>query len=110
MITTQQIQKALELLNQYIDQQALYEKELSIEKSIVNLQTNITPSTFSALKQYFKEVENEELEWNNLKAIPLEKLTNLDYLKLRRYRGFGFKSELKLKDLIDNSIMVNSLF
>lgn len=104
MITSLQFEDALNIIHQYVDQQEHKSDMKCTSGFCLNLQNKITPSIFFALQRYFKEEENVELDWNSLKAVPLEILQNLNYSKLRGYRGFGIKSEIILKELIATSI------
>ena len=100
MITSQQFDSALKIIQEYKFQK---ENEISYnksEKTYVNIQKEVSIKTLLILQNYFKETYNEHIDWSSLKQIDLEKLKLIDYSILRGYRGFGKVSENKLKKIV----------
>ena len=58
------------------------------------------------LQNYYKDMLNQKLEWSDLKKVEIATLQNIDYTKLRRYKGFGKTAENKLRELIE-SFLIN---
>jgi hypothetical protein len=107
MITSQQFDDALKTISDYKSQ---LEKGLivSVQKPIlIDIQNKISRNTFYTLQHYFEDHVKQTLEWNDLKAMDFEILQNIDFMKLRRYRGFGIMAENRLTDMI-NTFSVNS--
>jgi hypothetical protein len=104
MITSQQFYEAVKLISDYKSQIELgiFEEDSSrTNLFIVNIQKDISKSTFFAIKNYYSDVLNVNLDHKDLKVMNLETLKKLDFKRLRCYRGFGEKAELKFKQLID---------
>jgi hypothetical protein len=102
MITLQQLDEALKLI---LALRAQLEKELqqnNSEEIYINIQNKISPNTFWALQNYYCDFYNINLELKDLKVMSLEKLNSLNYESLRLYRGFGVKSEIKLRKLLES--------
>lgn len=100
MITTEEFENAMQLILDYKLQtdKILYENNIDFLK--INIQKKINKSTFLFLQRYLNLELNIKIEWNDLKAIDVNILKNIDYVKLREYRGFGQKAEYKLKEVI----------
>lgn len=102
MINLQQLDEALKLILAIRTQ---LEKELqqnNSEEIYICIQNKISPNTFWALQNYYKNYYNINLEWKDLKVMSLEKLNSINYENLRLYRGFGVKSEIKLSKLLES--------
>jgi hypothetical protein len=100
MITSEQFDAALKIISDYKNQ---LENEYSNAKSnqkFIDIQKDVTIRIFFILQLYYLEIHKENINWNSLKNMNLEKLTHLDYSILRSYRGFGKVSERKLKNII----------
>lgn len=107
MITSQQFDEALKTISDYKSQ---LEKGLIVDTSkpvFIDIQNKISMHTFFTLQHYFEDYLNQTLEWNDLKEMNLAILKNIDFMKLRRYRGFGRMAENRLRDMI-NTFSVNS--
>jgi len=89
-------------------QKIIVDYKLQLERGIdnesivthVDIQNKISKKTFFALQCYYSEILDKKLEWNDLKAMDLEQLKSIDFIKLRGYRGFGAIAELKLLNVI----------
>jgi hypothetical protein len=104
MISPEQFDNALRLIINYTSQ---LENRINNEKSselYVNVQNKISLNTFKVLKSYYSSSHGIDLEWKDLKEMSLEKLKLIDLEKLRFYRGFGLKSENKLKKILESYI------
>jgi hypothetical protein len=102
MINLQQLDEPLKLILAIRTQ---LEKELqqnNSEEIYICIQNKISPNTFWALQNYYKNYYNINLEWKDLKVMSLEKLNSINYENLRLYRGFGVKSEIKLSKLLES--------
>jgi hypothetical protein len=102
MINLQRLDEALKLILAIRTQ---LEKELqqnNSEEIYICIQNKISPNTFWALQNYYKNYYNINLEWKDLKVMSLEKLNSINYENLRLYRGFGVKSEIKLSKLLES--------
>lgn len=107
MITSQQFDAALKTISDYKSQ---LEKGLIVDTPkpvLIDIQNKVSKYTFFILQHYFKDHVKQTLEWNDLKAMDFEILQNVDFMKLRRYRGFGRMAENRLTDMI-NKFSVNS--
>ena len=107
IVTSKQFDEALKTVSDYMVQ--LKNGISTIVPAIVNvnIQQKISSHVFHVLQLYYKEHLNQILEWENLKAVDLETLKNIDYKILRRYRGFGVIAEIRLKKTI-NTLSINS--
>jgi hypothetical protein len=100
MVTYQQFENAIKVV---IDYMAQLENEIQVgqkKQIFVNIQNKISKNTFWVLKNYYDDRYNINLEWDDLKHMNIDKLMSLDFEILRTYRGFGLKSEMKLKQLL----------
>ncbi len=105
MINSQEFNNALKVILDYIAQ---LENEIQLKKSnehFIDI-NKISQNTFWVLKSYYNDVYNINLERNNLKKMSLDKLLLLDYETLRLYRGFGLKSEMKLRKILQQHFNV----
>ena len=108
MITSQEFDNALKIILDYITQ---LEHEMQLKKSneyFIDINNKISQNTFWVLKNYYNDVYNINLERNNLKKMSLDKLLSLNYETLRLYRGFGLKSEMKLRQILQPYIKGNN--
>ena len=105
MITSEEFESAMKLILDYKIQsdKILYENNSAFLK--IDIQKNINRRTFLFLQRYYKLELNIYLEWDDLKAIDINILKNIDYVKLRNYRGFGKKAEYKLKEVINLKVL-----
>lgn len=100
MITSKEFDAALKIISDYKNQ---LENENSYEKrpqNFINIQKEVTITIFLVLQLYYFEIYKENIDWNSLRIMNLEKLNHLDYSILKSYRGFGKASERKLKNII----------
>jgi hypothetical protein len=107
MITSKQFDKALKIIYEYKSQldNGLI---VSVPKPVlIDIQNKISKNTFFILQHYFEDHLKQTLEWKDLKEMDFEILQNIDFIKLRPYRGFGRISENRLTDMI-NTFSVNS--
>ena len=100
MISSQQFDDALKTISDYKSQ---LEKGLIVDTTkpvFIDIQNKISKHTFYTLQHYFEDHLKQTLEWKDLKAMNFVMLKNIDFLKLRRYRGFGRMAEKRLRDMI----------
>jgi hypothetical protein len=102
MITIPQFDHALKVVLDYIKQLENETNSHSLFNDYLDIQNDVTHNTFCVLKGYYKEVYNIDLEWSDLKKMSIYKLRDLDFDKLRMYRGFGVKSEFKLRRILEH--------
>lgn len=100
MITSEQFDNALRVIAEYKTQVETKNSNNILKTTYVDIQKNISINTYLILQTYFKEKFNENLDWNALKKMDLEKLEKIDCSILRHYRGFGKASEDRFKKLI----------
>jgi hypothetical protein len=101
MVTYQQFENAIEVVIDYMSQ---LENEIQAgqkKQNFVNIQNKISKNTFWVLKNYYDNTYKINLEWDDLIHMNLDKLKLLDFETLRTYRGFGLKSEMILKQLLN---------
>lgn len=107
MITSQQFDEALKTILDYKFQLENGVFQNGYKVITVDIQKELSKYTYLALQHYFENYLKQELKWENLKAMDLETLKNIDYKKLRRYRGFGLMAEVRLKNSI-KTVSINS--
>jgi hypothetical protein len=101
MVTLQQLDEALKLILQFRAQLQKENQHYNSEEIYIYIQNKISPNTFWAIQNYYSDFYNIDLEWDDLKAMSIDKLKLLNYERLRLYRGFGVKSEMKLRKLLE---------
>jgi len=99
MITFQQFDNALKIIVDYKLQLESGDENKSLVV-YVDIQNKISKNTFFTLQLYYSDILEKKLEWKDLKVMELEQLKSIDFMKLRRYRGFGSAAELKLINAI----------
>ena len=108
MITYEQFDNALNIIVAYKTQVESKNLNNKLNPTFVDIQKNISVTTFLILQTYYEEAFNETIDWNSLKQMDVDKLMLIDYSILRNYRGFGKSSENKLKKVI-NYVVENTL-
>ena len=101
MISSQQFDEALKIISEYKSQLDNGLITIKPKPVFVNIQNKISNHTFFTLQHYFNDYLGKLLERNDLSAIDLAMLKNIDFNNLRRYRGFGKMAEERLKYTID---------
>jgi len=99
VITSIQFENAQKII---VDYKLQLERGIDNESIVihVDIQNKISKKTFFALHCYYSEILDKKLELNDLKAMDIEQLKSIDFIKLRRYRGFGAIAEFKLLNVI----------
>ena len=102
MITSKDFDEALRIISEYKYQ--LDNELISIKPKpvFVNIQYKISERTFLNLQHYFNDHLGKLLERKDLKSLDLETLKNIDFMKIRNYRGFGKTAEERLKNTIES--------
>jgi hypothetical protein len=108
MITSQQFDNALKII---VDYKLQLERGSDNESIViqVDIQDKISKNTFFTLQLYYSDILEKKLEWNDLKAMELEQLKSIDFMRLKRYRGFGRAAELKLINAIYLSSKISDI-
>ena len=100
MITSLQFDEAIKIISKYKSQVEDRIVEIKPKVIYVDIQNKIENRTFIALQYYYLDVLNIKLEWNDLKAMDLDTLKNIDFFKLRNYRSFGKIAQERLTNII----------
>jgi len=108
MITSLQFDDAIKIISEYKSQVDNGVVEIKEKVILVDIQDKISKNFFFVLQFYYIDILDKKLEWNHLRSMELNELKAIDFLYLRRYRGFGLISEKKLKNLI-YILSINSL-
>jgi hypothetical protein len=108
MITSLQFDNALKII---VDYKLQLERGSDNESIViqVDIQDKISKNTFFTLQLYYSDILEKKLEWNDLKAMDIEQLKSIDFIKLRRYRGFGAIAEFKLLNVICLSSKISDI-
>ena len=96
----QELNCAIHIILDYIKKLENEIHDTKVKQNYINIQNKISQNTFWILKSYYSDTYNINIEWNDLKCMSFEMLYLLNYETLRLYRGFGVKSEIKLKQLL----------
>ena len=101
MITSVQFDAALKTISDYKIQ---LENKLIIErrerKFKIDIQKSIKINLFNVLRNYYNDEYNLVLRWDDLKVMDIKLLKEIDFNKLRRYRGFGAISANKFRKIL----------
>jgi len=102
MITSKDFDEALKIIFEYKYQ--LDNESISIKPKpvFVNIEYKISDRTFFILQHYFNQHLGMLLERKDLRSMDLETLKNIDFMKIRNYRGFGKTAEERLKNAIES--------
>ena len=107
MITSLEFDAALKTISDYklqLDNNIL-EKTNVIPRKI-NIQKSIRNSTFIALKNYYLDNYDLELEKEDLSNMDVHLLKGIDYKKMSGYRGFGLISLFYFKKLMESHSVI----
>ncbi len=109
-ITLVQLNNAIKLISDYKIQLEELSESLPVSPpKKIDISQSINPQNFKVLLNYYKDIYNKKLERADLAAMDVELLKAIDYNKLRNYRGFGFVSECKFKQImIEHSVLDES--
>lgn len=78
------------------------EDKSHLKNEFMDIQKHINKKTFIALQNYYKDVFNCQLEWDDLTNMKISLLKKIDMTILNGYRGYGKISEIKLKGILDS--------
>jgi len=107
MISEFEFKKALKIVASYKMQveQDLHKSTIAHRRTI-NIQNDIPEYTFRALHYYYLEEFEIDLKKDDLKSMDVRFLALINYDKLKKIKGFGFKKQYNFKNLmISHSIL-----
>lgn len=107
VITALEFEKALNIIVNYRLQ---LEQHPNTTSRKINIKIDVSNSTFDALRKYYKNQFNIEIEKKHLMAMDVNWLVKINYDRLQGYRGMGKKKILIFKKLmIFHSVFVEQV-
>lgn len=107
MITSLQFDAALKTITDYKVQ---LEMELHVESSVkqykIDIQKSIKISLFNILRNYYFDEHKIDLRWDDLRAMDIKLLQQINFNKLKRYRGFGKMTSFKFHEILVDYLII----
>jgi hypothetical protein len=108
MITSLQFDAALKTITDYKVQ---LERELHVESSVkpykIDIQKSIKISLFNVLRNYYFDEHKIDLRWDDLRTMDLKLLQEINFNKLKRYRGFGKMASFKFQEILVSYLIID---
>lgn len=107
MITSKQFDIALKIITDYKNQlDNKFELEDKSEPYSINIQKSIKITLFKTLRNYYHDEYNIDLHWDDLKAMDVKLLRDINFIKLMRYRGFGKIGSYKFRKILNEYLIL----
>ena len=100
-ITLVELNNAIKVISEYKNQLEEMLGIIPIEKpKKINISQSINPKIFKVLLRYYKDIYDLELTKASLAEMDVDLLKDINYTRLRTYRGFGEVAEGKFREIM----------
>jgi len=106
MVSSEEFDAALKIIVAY-RLQLEDEIHLNFKHPTIDLQQEISKSTFKALRYYYESEFDFKIEWDDLRSMDSQLLLDINFDKLSGIRGFGRVALYNFKQLLVDKGVLN---